>query len=142
MTNDGYDLQRFVDAQKTVYERVRRELRAGSKESHWIWFIFPQIAGLGRSPTSILYAISSLDEAKAYLAHPVLGPRLRECAELALDAEGRTAREIFGPVDEMKFRSSMTLFANAAPDQPLFSQCLEKHFGGRPDPATLKKLSC
>jgi len=142
MANDGYDLQRFVDAQKPVYERVRRELRAGSKESHWMWFIFPQIAGLGRSPTSVLYAISSLDEAKAYLAHPVLGPRLRECAKLALDAEGRTAREIFGPVDEMKFRSSMTLFANAAPDEPLFSQCLEKYFGARPDPATLKKLSC
>jgi uncharacterized protein (DUF1810 family) len=137
---DAYDLQRFLDAQKPVYERVRRELRAGSKESHWMWFIFPQIAGLGRSPTSVLYAISSLDEAKAYLAHPVLGPRLRECAKLALDVEGRTARQIFGPIDEMKFRSSMTLFMKAAPDEPLFSQSLEKYFGGRPDPATLERL--
>jgi uncharacterized protein (DUF1810 family) len=140
MTNDGYDLQRFVDAQKTVYERVRRELRAGSKESHWIWFIFPQIAGLGRSPTSVLYAISSLDEAKAYLAHPVLGPRLLECAQLALDVEARTAREIFGPVDEMKFRSSMTLFMKAAPEEPLFAECLARYFGGEADPTTLAKL--
>ena len=140
MANDAYDLQRFIDAQKPVYERVRRELRAGSKESHWIWFIFPQIAGLGRSPTSILYAISSLDEAKAYLAHPVLGPRLRECARLVSEVEGRTAREIFGSVDEMKFRSSMTLFMKAAPDEPVFSQCLEKFFGGSQDAATLSRL--
>jgi uncharacterized protein (DUF1810 family) len=138
---DAYDLQRFVDAQKPVYERVRRELRAGSKQSHWMWFIFPQIAGLGRSPTSILYAISSLDEAKAYLAHPVLGARLNECAKLALDVEGRTARQIFGAVDEMKFRSSMTLFMQAAPDEPLFAECLRKFFRGESDPATLEKLS-
>ena len=106
-----------------------------------MWFIFPQIAGLGQSPTSILYALSSLDEAKAYLAHPILGPRLRECAQLALDVEGTTARQIFGPVDEMKFRSSMTLFMKAAPDEPVFAECLEKYFGGGPDPATLERLS-
>jgi uncharacterized protein (DUF1810 family) len=139
--NDRFDLQRFVDAQARVYEEVRRELRAGRKESHWMWFVFPQIAGLGRSPTSIRFAIASLKEAKAYLAHPILGPRLQECSKLALDVEGKTARQIFGPIDEMKFRSSMTLFMTAAPDEPLFSRCLEKHFDGRPDPATLEILS-
>src|SRR5271165_6736305 len=121
---DRFDLQRFVKAQAPVYARVCAELRAGRKESHWMWFIFPQIAGLGRSPTSVLYALSSLDEAKAYLAHPVLGARLRECAKLVLDVEGRTARQIFGPVDEMKFRSSMTLFMKAAPDELVFAKCL------------------
>ena len=137
---DRFDLQRFVEAQARVYAQVCEELRAGRKESHWMWFVFPQIAGLGQSPTSVRFAISSLDEAKAYLAHPVLGPRLRECAKLALDVEGRTARQIFGPVDETKFRSSMTLFMKAAPDEPLFAECLETFFGGRPDPATLEKL--
>ena len=106
-----------------------------------MWFVFPQIAGLGQSPTSIHIAIASLEEAKAYQAHPVLGPRLRECAKLTLDVEGRTARQIFGPVDEMKFRSSMTLFMQAAPDELLFAQCLAKYFGDEPDPATLEKLS-
>jgi uncharacterized protein (DUF1810 family) len=139
--NGRFNLERFVDAQARVYEEVRRELRAGRKESHWMWFVFPQIAGLGQSPTSIRFAIASLEEAKAYLAHPVLGPRLGECAKLALDVEGRIARQIFGPIDEMKFRSSMTLFMTAAPDEPLFSRCLEKYFGGRPDPATLEILS-
>jgi len=139
--NDRFNLQRFVDAQARVYEEVRRELRAARKESHWMWFVFPQIAGLGQSPTSIRFAIASLEEAKAYLAHPVLGPRLRECSKLALDVEGKTARQIFGPIDEMKFRSSMTLFAAAAREEPLFSGCLEKYFGGEPDPATLERLS-
>jgi uncharacterized protein (DUF1810 family) len=138
--NDRFNLQRFVDAQARVYEEVRRELRAGRKERHWMWFVFPQIAGLGQSPTSIRFAIASLEEARAYLAHPVLGARLRECAKLALDAEGMTARQIFGPIDEMKFRSSMTLFAKAAPDESIFAQCLEKYFAGAPDPATLAKL--
>ena len=135
-----HDLDRFVDAQAPVYERVRRELRAGRKESHWMWFVFPQIEGLGQSPTSVRYAIRSLAEAKAYLAHPVLGARLEECAKLALAQDGKTAREIFGPVDEMKFRSSMTLFMKAAPDEPVFSQCLEKFFGGSQDAATLSRL--
>ena len=105
-----------------------------------MWFIFPQIAGLGRSPTAAFYAITSLDEARAYLAHPVLGPRLKECARLVLDVEGSTARDVFGPIDEMKFRSSMTLFMKAAPDEPLFAQCLQKYFSGEPDEATLAKL--
>jgi uncharacterized protein (DUF1810 family) len=137
---DPFNLERFVDAQAQTYERVRRELEAGRKDSHWMWFIFPQIMGLGQSAMSIRFAIASLDEAKAYLAHPVLGPRLRTCAKLALDAPGATARDIFGPVDEMKFRSSMTLFARAAPDEDVFQRCLDKYFAGAPDPATLAKL--
>jgi uncharacterized protein (DUF1810 family) len=137
---DPFDLQRFVDAQAPVYDRVRRELKVGQKQSHWMWFIFPQIAGLGQSPMSVRFAIASLDEAKAYLAHSVLGPRLWECAKLAHDVEGKTAREIFGSIDEMKFRSSMTLFARAAPGEAAFQRCLEKYFAGSPDPATLARL--
>ena len=106
-----------------------------------MWFVFPQIAGLGRSPTAVFYAIASRDEAKAYVAHPLLGPRLRECAEAVLAVEGRTAGQIFGAIDEMKFRSSMTLFMKAAPHEPLFGECLRKFFAGRPDSATLDKLS-
>jgi uncharacterized protein (DUF1810 family) len=105
-----------------------------------MWFIFPQIAGLGQSPMSVRFAIASLDEARAYLAHPVLGARLRECAQLTLDVEARTARDIFGSIDEIKFRSSMTLFARAAPDEDLFQRCIDKYFSGAPDPATLGKL--
>ena len=105
-----------------------------------MWFIFPQIAGLGQSPMSVRFAIASLDEAKAYLAHPVLGARLRECTRLTLDVEGRTARDIFGGIDEMKFRSSMTLFAQAAPDEDIFRRCIDKYFAGAPDPTTLGKL--
>ena len=129
-----------MDAQAPVYERVRQELKVGRKQSHWMWFIFPQIAGLGQSPMSVRFAIASLDEEKAYLAHPVLGARLRECAQLMLDAEGKTARDIFGSIDEIKFRSSMTLFARAAPDDDLFQRCLDKYFAGASDPATLGKL--
>ena len=114
-------------------------MAAGRKESHWMWFIFPQIAGLGQSPMSIRFAIASLDEAKAYLAHPVLGPRLRECAELTLGVEGKSARDVFGGIDEMKFRSSMTLFARAALDD-VFQLCIDKYFAGSPDPATLAKV--
>jgi uncharacterized protein (DUF1810 family) len=134
---DPLNLERFVEAQAPVYDQVRRELQAGRKESHWMWFIFPQIKGLGQSPTSIRFAIGSMDEAKAYAAHAVLGPRLWECARLALDVEGRTARDIFGPIDEMKFRSSMTLFAWAAPKEDVFQRCLDKYFADGPDPATL-----
>jgi uncharacterized protein (DUF1810 family) len=137
---DRFNLQRFVEAQAPVYEQVCRELRAGRKESHWMWFVFPQIAGLGQSAMSIRFAIASLDEAKAYLADPVLGPRLKECAKLALEAEARTAREIFGPVDEMKFRSSMTLFVGAAPDEDVFRRCLDKYFRDGADPATLARF--
>ena len=137
---DPFDLKRFVDAQDRVYPAVLGELASGRKESHWMWFVFPQIAGLGQSPTTVKFAISSLEEASAFLSHPVLGPRLRECAALTLTVEGRTARQIFGPVDEMKFRSSMTLFARAAPEAAVFRQCLDRYFGGVPDPATLAKL--
>jgi uncharacterized protein (DUF1810 family) len=137
---DPFNLQRFGDAQAPVYEQVRQELTVGRKESHWMWFIFPQIAGLGQSPMSIRFAIASLDEAKAYLAQPVLGARLRECARLTLDVEGKSARDIFGSIDEVKFRSSMTLFARAAPDEGLFQRCIDKYFAGGSDPATLAKL--
>jgi uncharacterized protein (DUF1810 family) len=137
---DPFDLQRFVDAQAPIYDQVVRELEAGAKRSHWMWFVFPQVAGLGFSPTSVFYAISGLDEAKAYSAHPILGPRLIECASLVLAARNRTARQIFGGVDEMKFRSSMTLFGRAAPQTPAFAQCLDQFFGGDADPATLAKL--
>jgi uncharacterized protein (DUF1810 family) len=138
--NDPFNLQRFVEAQAPIYDQARRELRGGRKQSHWMWFIFPQIAGLGTSPMAAKYAVSSLEEAKAYLAHPVLSARLEECAELALVVEGRTAREIFGTIDEMKFRSSMTLFAEAAPEGSIFEQCLEKYFKGGPDPATRARI--
>jgi uncharacterized protein (DUF1810 family) len=137
---DPFNLERFVGAQAPVYEQVRREMAAGRKQSHWMWFIFPQIAGLGQSPMSIRFAIASLDEAKAYLAHPVLGARLRECAGLTLDVEGKGAREIFGSIDEIKFRSSMTLFGRAAPDDDVFQRCIDKYFAGSPDPATLARM--
>jgi uncharacterized protein (DUF1810 family) len=115
-------------------------MEAGRKDSHWMWFIFPQIAGLGHSPMSVRFAITSLDEARAYLAHPILGARLKECATLVLDVKGKTARDIFGPIDETKFRSSMTLFARAAPDEDIFQRCIDKYFAGASDPATLPKL--
>lgn len=137
---DPFNLQRFVAAQTPVFADVVSELAAGEKQSHWMWFVFPQIAGLGLSPTSTLFAIASLDEAKAYVAHPVLGPRLVECATLALNASSRAARQIFGAVDAMKFRSSMTLFSRAAPDVVVFARCLDVFFDGEGDPATLAKL--
>jgi uncharacterized protein (DUF1810 family) len=137
---DAFDLQRFVDAQAPVYEQVRRELKVGRKQGHWMWLIFPQIAGLGQSPMSVRFAIASLEEAHAYLAHPVLGPRLKECARLALDVEGKTAREIFGSIDETKFRSSMTLFARATVEDDVFQRCIDKYFAGSPDPATLANV--
>jgi uncharacterized protein (DUF1810 family) len=137
---DPFNLERFVEAQAPVYEQARLELRAGRKQSHWMWFIFPQIGGLGQSAMSTHFAIGSLDEAKAYLMHPVFGPRLRECARLALDVEGKTARDLFGAIDEMKFRSSMTLFARAQPDEDLFQRCVDKYFGGEADRATLARL--
>lgn len=138
--NRPYDLQRFVDAQAGVYEEVSAELRAGRKRSHWMWFIFPQIAGLGRSEMARRYAISSLAEAKAYLAHPVLGSRLRECTEWVNAVHGRSIDGIFGYPDDMKFRSSMTLFARAADDNAVFEEALRKYFGGEPDHSTLERL--
>ena len=135
-----YDLERFVVEQDRDYDIVLGELRRGRKTSHWIWFIFPQIAGLGRSAMSQHFAIGSLDEARAYLAHPVLGPRLRECVGLVLAVEGRTAEEIFGSLDAMKVRSSMTLFHRAAPAEPEFRLVLDRYFDGVEDEATLARL--
>jgi len=131
-----YDLERFVTAQDRVYAGVLEELRAGRKSSHWMWFVFPQVAGLGLSETSRRYAISSLEEARAYLAHPVLGPRLVECARVLAELDGRSAEEIFGPVDSMKLRSSMTLFARADPGEILFRGVLDRYFGGASDART------
>ena len=135
---DQYDLDRFVRAQDldATYERALAELQRGEKVSHWMWFVFPQIAGLGHSPTAQRYAISSLDEARAYLDHPVLGPRLAQSAGVVASTPGRTAEQIFGPVDAQKLRSSMTLFWRAAPDRPLFSQVLDLYFDGLADAAT------
>lgn len=135
-SDDPYDLQRFVDAQEPVYNRVCAELEAGQKRTHWMWFIFPQLAGLGRSAISMKYAISGADEARAYLAHPILGERLRHCTRLVNKHEGRTAEQIFGPVDAMKFRSSMSLFAEVAGEGGEFEVALQKYFGGSYDEAT------
>ena len=135
-----YDLERFVAAQDRVYADVVEELRHGRKTGHWMWFVFPQIAGLGFSPMSQRYAISSLEEARAYLAHPTLGARLRECARLLLETTGRTAEDIFGSIDATKLRSSMTLFGRAVPQEPLFGQVLNRFFGGVPDDATDARL--
>jgi uncharacterized protein (DUF1810 family) len=139
---DQHRLQRFVDAQDDdgTYESVLRELRDGRKRSHWMWFIFPQLAGLGQSPTSRRYAISSLEEARAYVEHPVLGPRLEECARALLQRTGGSARDIFGGIDAMKLRSSMTLFHRADPDNALYSEVLDRYFGGEPDEATDRLL--
>ena len=136
-----YDLERFVSAQVGVYAGVLDELRGGRKSGHWIWFIFPQIAGLGSSAMSQHYAIGSIDEARAYLAHPVLGVRLRECAGIVLGTDGRTASEIFGPLDAMKVRSSMTLFHRAAPKEPIFTQVLDRFYDGVADVATDARLA-
>lgn len=134
---DPHDLNRFVQAQESVYQRALAEIRRGRKQSHWMWFIFPQIDGLGYSSTAKFYAIKSLAEARACLEHPVLGPRLRECAAAALSVEGRTAYEVFGSPDDMKLRSCATLFAQVSPAGSLFHQLLDRYFQGEPDSATL-----
>jgi uncharacterized protein (DUF1810 family) len=139
--DDRWNLQRFVDAQQPVYQTVLAELRAGRKQSHWMWFIFPQIAGLGHSAMARKYGIASLEEAVAYLRHPVLGPRLRECSALAAALRGRSANEVFGDPDDMKFRSSMTLFSQAVPEEAVFRDCLARYFGGKPDATTLALLA-
>jgi uncharacterized protein (DUF1810 family) len=139
--DDPLNLQRFVDAQTPVIDRVRAELRAGRKRSHWMWFVFPQIAGLGGSPMAKAYAISSLAEARAYLAHPVLGPRLRECVELVNAIEGRTMQEIFGTPDDLKFRSCVTLFARVSGGESMFADSIEKYFGGMGDDSTARLLA-
>lgn len=135
-----HGLTRFLDAQAPVIATVRAELARGRKQSHWMWFVFPQVSGLGRSAMAERYAIASLDEAKAYLAHPVLGARLREITALVLAVEGRTAHDIFGTPDDLKFRSCMSLFARAAPQEPVFRAALENYFAGREDAATLERL--
>ena len=139
---DPYNLERFVAAQNAggTYERAVAELRAGRKTSHWMWFVFPQIAGLGQSQMSRTYAISSLDEARAYLRHPVLGPRLIECARIVANARAGSAEQIFGGIDAHKLRSCMTLFLRAEPGEPVFKQVLDRYFDGRPDPATGQRL--
>jgi uncharacterized protein (DUF1810 family) len=137
----SHDLERLAAAQEGGYEGVLRELRQGHKTGHWIWFVFPQLAGLGRSEISRFYAIRSLAEARAYLAHPILGPRLRECAAIVLDAPEGSAEAIFGSLDAMKVRSSMTLFHRALPEEPLFRRVLERHFDGTPDPYTDELLA-
>ncbi|MES2167101.1 MAG: DUF1810 domain-containing protein [Pseudomonadota bacterium] len=138
--SDTYDLQRFVEAQQPVYPRVVSELRAGRKQSHWMWFIFPQIEGLGFSAMAQRYAISSRAEAVAYLAHPVLGPRLRECARLVNAVDGKDIHTILGSPDDMKFKSSMTLFAKAAADNADFVAALQKYCEGEYDEATIARL--
>lgn len=139
-TTDPYNLQRFVEAQAPIYDQARAELRQGSKRSHWMWFIFPQISGLGSSPTAIVYAIASKDEAAAYLNHPTLGPRLRECTQLVNQVEGRSVDQIFGSPDDLKFRSSITLFAQVTSDSQIFLDALQKYFHGKFDSATINQL--
>ena len=137
---DPYNLQRFVDAQDPEFEQVCSELRDGYKSGHWMWYIFPQIKGLGSSQLSIKFAISSRGEAEAYLNHPVLGPRLRHCTELVLAIRGRSIEAIFGYIDALKFGSSMTLFAHATPENRMFKDALKKFFGGEFDRLTLERL--
>jgi uncharacterized protein (DUF1810 family) len=139
--DDTFNLQRFVDAQRGPFEQAVNELRRGRKRSHWIWYVFPQIQGLGQSPASRKYAIGSLAEAQAYLQHPLLGPRLRECTQLVLDIQEKTADEILGSPDDVKFRSSMTLFDRVSGGDNIFKQALHKYFMGIPDSLTISKLS-
>ncbi|WP_127128679.1 DUF1810 domain-containing protein [Georgenia sp. SYP-B2076] len=140
--HDTYDLERFVTAQDAngTYDEALAELRRGRKTSHWMWFVFPQIAGLGRSATSRRFAVSSLAEAQAYARHPVLGPRLRESAQVVAETGAGSAEEVFGDIDAVKLRSSMTLFARAAPGEPAFQRVLDRFFGGAGDPETLRRL--
>ena len=135
------DLQRFVVAQCPIYDDVRTELAAGAKTSHWMWFVFPQLQGLGRSTMAIKYAIVSREEAQAYWQHPTLGARLKECVELVLAIKGMNAFQVFGTPDDLKFRSSMTLFSHAVADEPLFKSALAKYFAGWDDPRTMELLA-
>ena len=138
--NNQFDLDRFVQAQDPVYAAVLTELRAGHKRTHWMWFVFPQIAGLGTSAMAQRYAMASADEAAAYLAHPVLGKRLRECVGIVAALDTDSAGAIFSHPDELKFHSSMTLFADVAPDEAVFQACIDKYFDGQADPETLARL--
>ena len=139
--SDSFDLRRFVDAQQGIYQAVLEELRAGRKQSHWMWFVFPQLAGLGSSAMARRYAIGSMAEARAYSAHPVLGQRLRECSQLVSGATSKSIEDIFGYPDYLKFHSCMTLFAHAGGDTEIFERCLLLFFEGRPDAATLRLMS-
>ena len=141
LTNDAHDLARFVEAQRGSYERALAEITSGRKGSHWMWYVFPQLAGLGVSATSRQYAIASLAEAEAYLRHELLGPRLVACANAALAVEGGSAREIFGSPDDLKLRSSATLFAQVSAAGSVFHRLLDKYFGGEPDQATLRLIA-
>jgi uncharacterized protein (DUF1810 family) len=140
LTPDPFNLQRFIDAQHPIYGQVRDELQAGQKESHWMWSTFPQIKGLGTSPTAQKYAITGIDEAKAYLDHPLLGFRLRECTQLVNGVVGRSINDIFGYPDNLKFHSSMTLFAHVSPEDKMFTAALTKYFHGELDRKTLEQL--
>jgi uncharacterized protein (DUF1810 family) len=137
---DPFDLQRFLDAQSTVFEQVCLELRAGRKKSHWMWFVFPQLSGLGHSLMANRYSIATRDEAEAYIQHPILGPRLRECTALVNLVEGRAIEQIFGSPDDLKFRSCMTLFGHVASDNAIFVSALNKYFDGQSDRLTLDRL--
>ncbi len=136
-----FDLQRFVDAQDRVYDQIRAELAAGAKTSHWMWFVFPQLQGLGRSAMAVKYEIVSRQEAHAYWQHTILSARLKECVESVLAVKGKTAFQIFGTPDDLKFRSSMTLFSQAVPDEPVFKRALIKYFDGRDDSRTMELLA-
>jgi uncharacterized protein (DUF1810 family) len=136
----SYDLDRFLEAQEHHYEHVLQELRAGRKTTHWMWYIFPQIRGLGHSPTSRFYAIASIEEAMAYLAHPILGLRLRECTQLVLEAKDQSLTDIFGGIDALKFCSCMTLFLQATDDGAIFAEAIDRYCNGREDPATVNLL--
>ena len=139
-STDPHNLHRFVEAQDPVIDTVKKELRSGRKRTHWMWFVFPQIAGLGRSQMSQRYAIDSREEAEAYLEHPVLGPRLRECTEIVNGLDGRSANDVFGSPDDLKFRSSMTLFDAVAADPAPFRTALQRYYDGAPDRKTLRLL--
>jgi uncharacterized protein (DUF1810 family) len=134
-------LERFIEAQAPIYAQALAELQAGQKQSHWMWFVFPQVVGLGQSATSRAYAIQTLDEARAYLAHPVLGRRLRECCQAVMNVRGKSAHDIFGSPDDQKFQSCLTLFAEVDPDEVLFYNLLEKYYDGDADEATLDLLA-
>jgi uncharacterized protein (DUF1810 family) len=138
--SDPHHLQRFVDAQNPVFEQVCAELREGQKKGHWMWFIFPQLAGLGHSQMAATFAISSRQEAEAYLEHPVLGPRIKECSRLVTLVKGRSINQIFGYPDDLKFRSSMTLFASTTSENQIFKDALQKYFAGELDPLTIERL--
>ena len=138
--DDPYNLQRFVSAQNPFFDQVCSELRRGRKMGHWMWFIFPQLEGLGSSWMASKYGISSREDAEAYLKHPILGPRLRDCTSIVNRVEGRSVEKIFGSIDTLKFRSSVTLFANVTQDNAVFLEALEKYFSGQPDPRTLERL--